>query len=268
MHGLVLSLAASAVTVLPIQDAQPPPPTPSQEAVERLEKLDLAIEDYEHEWQEEQAKLREKYAADLERVTDEGCEVSMSAMAMSPDYSPFIATLSEWVEGSEGEDQALYLTRICRLATYGDGVEGRDALERLLVSHAKSPTWARLGQMLPFLEARFGKELEGGVVARLTANPSPDVRGWVALTLHRKTIESAERDSKEYAAAREAVTAAARGATDEGLRDELKGLIEVREKFGVGLIAPDIEGVDLDGAAFRLSDYKGQILFVDFWGDW
>ena len=34
------------------------------------------------------------------------------------------------------------------------------------------------------------------------------------------------------------------------------------------MIAPDIRGVDLDGVAFQLSDYKGKVVFLWFWGDW
>ena len=33
-------------------------------------------------------------------------------------------------------------------------------------------------------------------------------------------------------------------------------------------VAPDIAGVDLDGVAFKLSDYKGEVVLLDFWGDW
>ncbi|MCA8952842.1 MAG: hypothetical protein KDE27_25255 [Planctomycetes bacterium] len=36
----------------------------------------------------------------------------------------------------------------------------------------------------------------------------------------------------------------------------------------VGGTAPDIVGVDLDGVSFKLSDYKGKVVFLDFWGDW
>jgi peroxiredoxin len=32
-----------------------------------------------------------------------------------------------------------------------------------------------------------------------------------------------------------------------------------------GKEAPDIEGVDQDGKRFRLSDYKGQVVLLDFW---
>ena len=36
----------------------------------------------------------------------------------------------------------------------------------------------------------------------------------------------------------------------------------------VGKLAPEIEGPDIDGVNFKLSDYRGQIVFLDFWGNW
>ena len=39
-------------------------------------------------------------------------------------------------------------------------------------------------------------------------------------------------------------------------------------KLAVGKVAPDIVGEDLDGVAFKLSDYRGKVVMLDFWGDW
>lgn len=36
----------------------------------------------------------------------------------------------------------------------------------------------------------------------------------------------------------------------------------------VGMVAPEIDGEDLDGACFRLSDYRGSVVLLDFWGFW
>jgi cytochrome oxidase Cu insertion factor (SCO1/SenC/PrrC family) len=36
----------------------------------------------------------------------------------------------------------------------------------------------------------------------------------------------------------------------------------------IGKVAPDIEGVDVDGKKFKLSDYRGKVVVLDFWGDW
>lgn len=36
----------------------------------------------------------------------------------------------------------------------------------------------------------------------------------------------------------------------------------------VGLLAPEINGEDLDGVPFKLSDYRGKVVMLDFYGDW
>ena len=36
----------------------------------------------------------------------------------------------------------------------------------------------------------------------------------------------------------------------------------------VGQLAPEIVGEDLDGIAFKLSDYRGKVVMLDFYGDW
>jgi len=36
----------------------------------------------------------------------------------------------------------------------------------------------------------------------------------------------------------------------------------------VGQVAPETEGRDLDDIPFKLSDYRGKVVLLDFWGDW
>ncbi len=40
------------------------------------------------------------------------------------------------------------------------------------------------------------------------------------------------------------------------------------EGFDIGNIAPEIDGEDVGGEVFRLSEYRGQVVMLDFWGDW
>ncbi|MFT4543475.1 MAG: hypothetical protein ACI841_002085 [Planctomycetota bacterium] len=44
-------------------------------------------------------------------------------------------------------------------------------------------------------------------------------------------------------------------------------LFELRNLV-IGKVAPNITGEDLDGVEFNLSDYRGKVVFLDFWGDW
>jgi hypothetical protein len=36
----------------------------------------------------------------------------------------------------------------------------------------------------------------------------------------------------------------------------------------VGKTAPEVEGEDADGVKFKLSDYRGKVVMLDFWGHW
>jgi len=38
--------------------------------------------------------------------------------------------------------------------------------------------------------------------------------------------------------------------------------------LSVGRTAPEIAGEDIDGKAFKLSDYRGKVVLLDFWGHW
>jgi peroxiredoxin len=40
------------------------------------------------------------------------------------------------------------------------------------------------------------------------------------------------------------------------------------EHLQVGMVAPEIDGADEDGTPFKLSDYRGKVVALDFWGFW
>jgi len=44
-------------------------------------------------------------------------------------------------------------------------------------------------------------------------------------------------------------------------------LFELRH-LRVGKTVPEVEGEDVDGAKFKLSDYRGKVVMLDFWGHW
>lgn len=46
-----------------------------------------------------------------------------------------------------------------------------------------------------------------------------------------------------------------------------KMLFQLRH-LSVGKVAPDIEGEDIAGKPFKLSDYRGKVVMLTFWGHW
>ena len=55
---------------------------------------------------------------------------------------------------------------------------------------------------------------------------------------------------------------------NEKLMEKVKKQLFLVHNLGIGKTAPDIAAVDLDGVEFKLSDYRGKVVFLDFWGDW
>ncbi len=55
---------------------------------------------------------------------------------------------------------------------------------------------------------------------------------------------------------------------DELLRRWIKDLRYKVTHLVVGCEAPEIEGFDQDGKKFRLSDYRGKVVLLPFWGIW
>jgi phage FluMu protein Com len=43
---------------------------------------------------------------------------------------------------------------------------------------------------------------------------------------------------------------------------------DVQTGTNVGQVAPEITAEDLDGVQFKLSDYRGKVVLLDFWGHW
>ncbi len=44
-------------------------------------------------------------------------------------------------------------------------------------------------------------------------------------------------------------------------------LFEMRN-LGIGKVAPEIDGEDIEANPIKLSDYRGKVVVLDFWGDW
>jgi HEAT repeat protein len=53
-----------------------------------------------------------------------------------------------------------------------------------------------------------------------------------------------------------------------GLKSQAADALFILQKLSVGKPAMEIEGEDIDGKKFKLSDYRGKVVFLDFWGHW
>jgi thiol-disulfide isomerase/thioredoxin len=76
-----------------------------------------------------------------------------------------------------------------------------------------------------------------------------------AKTLEKKAEGLYEEILSKYKGVKEAAGAA-------------EGELFVLRNLSVGKVAPDIEGEDSEGKKFKLSDYRGKVVVLDFWALW
>jgi hypothetical protein len=50
--------------------------------------------------------------------------------------------------------------------------------------------------------------------------------------------------------------------------DQAKGDLHELRYLSPGKVAPEVEGEDGDSKKFKLSDYRGKVVLLDFWGNW
>jgi hypothetical protein len=48
----------------------------------------------------------------------------------------------------------------------------------------------------------------------------------------------------------------------------LDGMLFEIQHLQIGKTAPEVSGEDIDGAPFKLTEYRGKVVVIDFWGDW
>jgi hypothetical protein len=160
-------------------------------------------------------------------------------------------------------------------------------LEHFAADERMAGEIAMLGRSGP-AAVRLGNGPDGKPVA---AAPAAD-RGWARLEAllarspHKKVKglvewELAERTRREFEAGRgvalaDVLARYTRIAAEYG--DVVRGRRTLKETsemairnltvLAVGQPAPEIAGEDLAGVAFKLSDYRGKVVMLDFWGDW
>lgn len=191
----------------------------------------------------------------------------LPAMSMRPDLGPVVAKAKQFAaEFADGDDAVPFLNFVVRNSA--DKATSREAIDTLIAKHLDSAKLGQIGSVIPSIAQLVDAKYAEYAIARLLNSADANVRGWALFARHQQDIENGDRASEQYALARKELMQAMASATDERLAGEIRTAIDLREKFALGLTAPDIEGVDLDGVAFKLSDYQGKVVFLDFWGDW
>lgn len=234
------------------------------DAPKKKEKAGAASERYEALVKEFE-KAREAYSKAYDEARTDAAREKLQWPRAETYAKRFLALAQENPADSAALDPLVWIVSNCR-----DGEEHETSLKLLLKNHAKSPRMARVAQSLIYADRAIA---EPWLRSLLTEATEHEVKGWATFALGRslrykdssgnRSVAEAEKLFEDVAANYDDVKGY--GST---LADAAKGeLFEIRN-LAIGMTAPDIEGEDVDGKKFKLSDYRGKVVVIDFWGDW
>ena len=217
----------------------------------------------------------EKAQSDFQKALDAADKSERAKMRENQPGEEFIdefAKLATEAKGSEVAAKAWM--RVADLAVdFGRKEDALKAVETLVDDHVKSAELEKLPALIVSDLGRFMGKEKTEATLRLLAEKSPhktvqagSLYG-VASTILRDKKASAERTAearkmmerlqKEYADVKNPAYAALAEAT----------LFEI-DNLQIGKVAPDFEVTDENGVKFKLSDYRGKVVVIDFWGNW
>jgi hypothetical protein len=197
------------------------------------------------------------------------------AAGEKPDYSkakdPTAGFVPRFVElaASQAGTEAAVRPLVWIVQNDRVGKHAADALAKLADAHAGSKELGTIGRAVESL-ARRQPDAKAKLDAILDQTPHQDVK--VQLLFARATMNSGGYQGgatkEQLAKAKADIETLMQLAPESKAAQDSKPLLFEIESLQPGMTVPEIEGKDLDGAAFKLSDYRGKVVLIDFWGDW
>lgn len=214
------------------------------------------------------------------------------ATKLEEEAQAFVQSISELVGDVEEPEQQIEI--LLWMNTNG-AEDDNSALEQLLTKHIESEKLTAL--IPPMLRTAPNSEKEQAIRTLIKDSPHETVRaaatlGMIDMLAPLKRLASADEQTREAVSemvGKEFMDKWTAEAIDEESDAMLKSLMDnyadvplgnstygarieaqifAKERLAVGCEAEDIVGNDLDGEEFKLSDYRGKVVVLDFWGDW
>ncbi|MEY3162835.1 MAG: hypothetical protein RIT25_2830 [Planctomycetota bacterium] len=143
------------------------------------------------------------------------------------------------------------------------------AVEALRKDHVASPALVELlerGMMVArVVGAEKGAEFLQAVIEQ---NPDSQAKAWAMYWTAMPKTRAKDATPEQREQAQQMLAEAAKLAAGTILADRIAAPEFEKNSLQIGKPVPDIEGEDIDGVKFKLSDYHGKVVVLDFWGFW
>jgi peroxiredoxin len=161
---------------------------------------------------------------------------------------------------------------------YPDTSEGKEAADLILKQHLLDESPDSMLEQLAQSESGFALEI---LRAAYGSIPESGTKGRAGFALARFLKTRAERDGWRNVASSRADLALAEPLFEETLvrypnlrvgqrtlADVARSELDESHSLSVGNIAPEIKGEDTEGQLMQLSDHRGKVVVLSFWGNW
>ncbi len=260
MRAITVLILALGVAGASAQDTRDTRPTSApSDAFTRLDK------EYQTLYDAWNAKMR-----DALRKKDDALRAALQKDDPTRAFCPRFEAAARERAGTE--DAVPFLLWVVSHGRYGVG-GAREAVATLVEHHVQHPGLKSVPLCVMLMVDREGFETEKAVAALTRiVDQSPHVNVRTQACFYRAMVLKAvasvpgnrERAKADFALAADL----AKQSGDAYVAKKIAGCLYELDHLQIGMVAPDIEGEDLDGKNFKLSEYRGKVVLLDFWGHW
>jgi hypothetical protein len=258
MRRFVIAAAAMAALCGGAYASPSPAPPDAPEQSEAMKAFTALNDDFN--------KAQKEFFAAYKAATTDEDRLKAAALRPKPEEwsAKFKAIAEKYPADPTAADCWAWIVKNDRTAATQAG-----ALDALLAKYLASPAIAHVCHSLEYSQAPNAKSFLRTVMEK---SADHEAQGRASYTLAR--ILNARAENAEQAKEPEALfERVAEKFADvkygkDSLAEKAKGDLFEMRSLVVGKVAPEIVGEDENGKAIKLSDFRGKVVLLDFWGFW
>ena len=261
--SLVLLGLMVGLSVQPLL-AQTPKQTNKPSKNGSISENEKALRTLQQEYNKEMKKYYEPYS---KAKTEE----ESSKIHLDPDknpgkkYLPKFQALAKQAKGTPTGLKSLSMVIDLLSQSGTNKKEIGNTFDIMVADYSQSPQLEQAIMPLSYMGYAVGEEKAASILKNVVEkSPHKSVKAAALYSLAEVTTNTPENQPK----IKEMLLELQKNFPESRYAKMADGKLFEIENLSVGKVAPDIEGEDQNGEKFKLSDYRGKVVVLDFWGFW
>lgn len=212
----------------------------------------------------EYSRERDAYLNALRAAKSAEERVRVEEKDPDPLFLPRFRELARRAKGTS--PAAMALLTVFEIASSRDDADAmEDALKEMVASHLDSPRVEEMAVAVASANPHAGLDALLRRIGEKSPHRGARAAAWLGLG---QRLLNGEPKADRAAEGRRLLESVTKDFADTSYAKTAEGRLFQMDHLQIGKTAADFEAKDQDGKAFKLSDYRGKVLVVDFWGFW